>query len=77
MSEHARNGLLYGCLVEAYTFMKGDADMMNLYENRFQQEMAKIKKSKQKQRKKRRIQIRFVTNFVLKKGERNETNQEA
>ena len=36
MSEHARNALLYGVLVEAYTFMKGDPDMMNLYENRFQ-----------------------------------------
>ena len=43
ISEHARNGLLYGCLVEAYTFMKGDADMMNLYESRFQQEMARLK----------------------------------
>jgi hypothetical protein len=43
MSEHARNGLLYGCLVEAYIFMKGDADMMKLYEDRFQQEMARLK----------------------------------
>ena len=43
MSDHARNGLLYGCLVEAYTFMKGDPDMMGLYENRFQQEMARLK----------------------------------
>ncbi len=43
MSEHARNGLLYGCLVEAYIFMKGDPDMMGLYENRFQQEMARLK----------------------------------
>mgnify|MGYP003135384889 FL=1 len=43
MSDHARNGLLYGCLVEAYIFMKGDPDMMGLYENRFQQEMARLK----------------------------------
>lgn len=43
ISEHARNGLLYGCLVEAYTFMKGDADMMNLYESRFQQEISRLK----------------------------------
>ena len=35
--------MLYGCLVEAYTFMKGDGDMMALYENRFQQEMARLK----------------------------------
>jgi len=26
LSKNARNALLYGCLVEAYTFMKGDAD---------------------------------------------------
>jgi hypothetical protein len=43
MSENARNALLYGCLVEAYTFMKGDADMMNLYEKRFQQEILRLK----------------------------------
>ena len=43
ISEHARNGLLYGCLVEAYIFMKGDPDMMKLYEDRFQQEMARLK----------------------------------
>ena len=43
MSEHARNGLLYACLVEAYIFMKGDGDMMKLYEDRFQQEMARLK----------------------------------
>ena len=30
ISEHARNALLYGCLVEAYTFMKGEADLMAL-----------------------------------------------
>ena len=26
ISQNARNGLLYGCLVEAYTFMKGESD---------------------------------------------------
>ena len=43
MSEHARNGLLYGSLVEAYIFMKGDPDRMKHYEDRFQQEMARLK----------------------------------
>jgi len=43
MSEHARNALLYGCLVEAYTFMKGEAELMTMYESRFQQEIARLK----------------------------------
>jgi hypothetical protein len=43
LSDHARNALLYGCLSEAYTFMKGEPDMMALYENRFQQEIARLK----------------------------------
>ena len=30
-------------LVEAYTFMKGDADMMNLYEKRFNLEILRLK----------------------------------
>ena len=45
ISVHAKNALLYGSLVEAYTFMKGDADMMNLYEKRFQSRNFKIKES--------------------------------
>lgn len=43
MSEHARNALLYGCLVDAYTFMKGEPDLLTLYENRFNQEIARLK----------------------------------
>jgi len=43
ISEHAKNALLYGSLVEAYTFMKGDADMMNLYEKRFNLEILRLK----------------------------------
>ena len=43
LSKNARNALLYGCLYEAYTFMKGDADLLTLYENRFQQETARLK----------------------------------
>ena len=43
ISEHARNALLYGCLVEAYTYMKGEPDLLTLYENRFQQEVARLK----------------------------------
>ena len=43
ISEYAKNALLYGSLVEAYTFMKGDADMMNLYEKRFNLEVLRLK----------------------------------
>ena len=43
ISENARNALLYGSLVEAYTFMKGDADLMQLYEQRFNLEVLRLK----------------------------------
>jgi len=35
--------LLYGSLVEAYTFMKGDQDMMTLYDAKFKEAMALLK----------------------------------
>ena len=43
LSDHGRNALIYGCLVEAYTFMKGENDLLALYENRFRQEIARLK----------------------------------
>ena len=43
LSEEAPNALLYGSLVEAYTYMKGEADMMQLYEQRFAQEIQRLK----------------------------------
>ena len=43
LSQNARNAMIYGSLAEAYTFMKGDADMMGLYEGRFQQEITRLK----------------------------------
>lgn len=43
LSENAPNALLYGSLVEAYTYMKGEADMMQLYEQRFAQEVQRLK----------------------------------
>lgn len=43
ISDNARNALLYGSLVEAYTFMKGEQDLMVNYENRFNQEVARLK----------------------------------
>ena len=43
LSQNARNGLLYACLLEAYTFMKGDPDLLQLYETRYNQELARLK----------------------------------
>jgi len=43
LSENAPSALLYGSLVEAYTYMKGEADMMQLYEQRFAQEIQRLK----------------------------------
>ena len=35
--------LLYGCLLEAYTYMKGDADLMTLYKSRYDEGMKQLK----------------------------------
>ena len=43
LSTNARNALLYGSLVEAYTFLKGEQDLLQLYENRFVQEIERLK----------------------------------
>ena len=43
ISKNARNALLYGCLVEANTFMKGETDLMQQYEQRFLLEISRLK----------------------------------
>mgnify|MGYP003625842927 FL=1 len=43
LSENAELTLLYGTLVEAYTFMKGEADMLSLYNNRFMESLSRLK----------------------------------
>jgi hypothetical protein len=35
--------LLYGSLVEAYTFMKGEQDLLSLYNNRFMEALQWLK----------------------------------
>jgi len=42
LSENAGPALLYGSLVEAYTFMKGDGDMIAQYEQSFQRALSRI-----------------------------------
>lgn len=43
LSENAEITLLYGTLVEAYTFMKGQPDLLNLYNQRFMESLGRIK----------------------------------
>tara|TARA_R110000751_G_scaffold9955_2_gene36463 strand:- start:349 stop:1203 length:855 start_codon:yes stop_codon:yes gene_type:complete len=43
IAENATLALLYGSLMEAYTFMKGEQDMMALYDKRFSEAMMGLK----------------------------------
>ncbi len=43
VSENAPNALLYGSLFEAYTYMKGERDMLDLYNGRFSEALGRIK----------------------------------
>ncbi len=43
ISNYGQEALLYGCLVEAYTFMKGEQDLLNTYNQRFMEALARLK----------------------------------
>jgi hypothetical protein len=43
ISTNAPDALLYGTLVEAYTFMKGEKDILDLYNGRFLESIARLK----------------------------------
>jgi hypothetical protein len=43
LGDNFSSALLYGSLVEAYTFMKGDQDVMALYDTKFKEAMALLK----------------------------------
>jgi|TARA_Y100000114_G_scaffold74755_1_gene68538 hypothetical protein len=43
LSKNARNGLLYACIAEAYVFLKGEPDLMALYETRYKLEIDRLK----------------------------------
>jgi len=43
ISENAELALLYGSLIEAYTFMKGDPNLMQTYNQRFAEAMSRLK----------------------------------
>jgi len=42
ISRYFPNGLLYGCLAEAFGYLKGPMDMLTLYENKYKQEVQKF-----------------------------------
>jgi len=43
LGDNAEQALLYGTLVEAYTYMKGEADLLTLYNNRFLESLNRLK----------------------------------
>jgi hypothetical protein len=43
LSTNAESALLYGSLVESYTFMKGEPDLMQLYRERYDEAIARLK----------------------------------
>ena len=43
ISTNAPDALLYASLVEAYTFMKGESDLLQLYTARFTEAMSRLK----------------------------------
>ena len=43
LSENAELALLYGSLIECYIYMKGDGEVMNMYNNRFPESIVRLK----------------------------------
>lgn len=43
LSTNASVALLYGCLIEAYTFMKGEGDLVQNYTQRFTEALSRVK----------------------------------
>jgi len=43
LSTNAEIALLYGSLIEAYTYMKGEQDVLGMYVNRFQEALGRMK----------------------------------
>lgn len=43
ISENAENALLYGCLFEAYTYLKGEPDLVSLYATKYKEALDALK----------------------------------
>jgi len=44
LGDEAEAAMLYGALVEAYTFMKGEPDLLQLYDAKFKEALESLKK---------------------------------
>jgi len=42
LGDNAESTLLYGCLVEAYTYLKGDQDLMQLYIQKYNEALVRL-----------------------------------
>lgn len=43
LGDNMENVLLYACLAEAYSYMKGDADLMKMYNDRYMEALMRLK----------------------------------
>jgi|TARA_R110000744_G_scaffold39283_2_gene89468 hypothetical protein len=43
LGTEGESALFYGCLLEAYTYMKGEPDLMTLYDTRYKEALIKLK----------------------------------
>lgn len=43
LSENAENALLYGCLFEAYTYLKGEQDLISVYAGKYKEALQALK----------------------------------
>ena len=43
LRKNATNALLYGSLIEAYIYMKGEQDVISMYDGRFQESLSRLK----------------------------------
>ena len=68
VSQYFGNGLLYACLVEAFSYLKGPIDMLTLYENKYKQEVHRsLLQSNLVDVKETIIQtVQFVLKFLLR-----------
>ena len=63
LGDEAESALFYGCLLEAYTFMKGEPDLLALYDTRYKEALVKLKElgdGKNRQDAYRSGQVRMV-----------------
>jgi hypothetical protein len=44
LGDNADTALLYGCLIEAYTFMKGETELIQLYNARYKEALESVRK---------------------------------